>query len=145
MTGPLIRPARETDLGFVFDTWRQSFKADSYLFRMDRDLYTRLMNRHLGAIVKDVATLIDVACNPDDEDTILGFAASTGPALHYVYVREALRKHGIARELLTRRPLTSYTFSTAAFVRRIRPAELGWTFAPRTERSHNGKFSVEMG
>jgi GNAT superfamily N-acetyltransferase len=143
MTEPLIRAARESDMGFVVDTWRQSFRDESYLFKFNRDLYFRLMGMHVGGLMKTGE--IRVACNPADEDTIIGFAAHTGRELHYVYVREALRKHGVARALIESLPIATYSFSTGAFMRRIKPVERGWIFKPRTEQSSNGKFSVEMG
>ncbi len=137
-----IRRVRDTDLGFVVDTWRQSFCNDSYLFKFNRDLYFRLMGLHANACIR--AGVVDVACDPSDEDTVLGWAARTGKTLHYVYVREALRRHGVARQLIGD-GIELYSFSTGAFVKRCKPAERGWRFQPSIETAGNGKFSVEMG
>ena len=140
-----VRPAHAGDVGFIIDTWRQSFREESYLFRYNRDLYFRLMSMHITGLMKGAGAMLLVACDPSDEDTIVGFVALTGPELHYVYVRDSFRKHGVARLLLSGQDVETHSFQTGAFVRRIKPVERGWTLKPRTEKSANGKFSVEMG
>jgi GNAT superfamily N-acetyltransferase len=144
MSSALIRPARDGDMGFIVDTWRQSFGPESYLFKFNRDLYFRLMAMHINGLARAGAT-ISVACAPTDEDTIIGYVAHTGSELHYVYVREALRKHGVARGLLEHAGVQTYSFKTAQGLARLKAESRGWTFVPRVEKTNNGKFSVEMG
>lgn len=41
-----------------------------------------------------------VACLTEDPDVLLGYAISSPEALHYVFVKEAWRRRGIASRLL---------------------------------------------
>ncbi len=146
MTPPVtIRSIREGDLGYVVDTWRKGAAAGSWLCAWDRDVYYRLMARHIKALCFAPGATVRIASDPEDDDTILGFAVLTGDELHYVYVRQALWKQGIARLLLDGLDIKTHSFSTPSGVGRLRPQERGWTFAPRTLRGGDGKIQVEMG
>jgi GNAT superfamily N-acetyltransferase len=145
MTPPVtIRAMRENDLGYIVDTWRQGLAAESYLCRFDRDVYFRLMARHIKALSAEPGAHVRVACDPTDEDTIVGYAVLTGDELHYVYVRQTLWKQGIARLLLDGLVVKTHSFRTTVGERRIRPLERGWSYAPRTLRGGDGKIHVEM-
>lgn len=146
MTPPVnVRAMREDgDLGYIIDTWRQGLAAKSSLAKFDRDVYFRLMARHIKALSREPGALVRIACDPENENTILGFAVLTGDELHYVYVREALRKHGIARLLLDGLAVKTYAFRTDVGTGRLKPQERGWTYAPRTLRACEGKIQVEM-
>lgn len=55
------------------------------------------------AILKRPDTVLRVACLPDDDDAIIGYAAITAAEphqLYYVYVRRDARGQGVARRLL---------------------------------------------
>ena len=41
-----------------------------------------------------------MACDPGDPNYILGWAVIEGPVVHYVYVRQALRRARVAQRLL---------------------------------------------
>lgn len=41
-----------------------------------------------------------VACSPRDPTTIIGWACVAGDVVHYVWVQEDFRRHGVARALL---------------------------------------------
>lgn len=144
MTAPLIRALREDDLGYIVDTWRQGFAADSYLCRFDRDVYFRLMARHIKGLTREEGAIVRVACDPSDETTILGYAVLTGDELHYVYVRKDFWRMGVARALLAGLTVVSHSFRTDAGDRRIKPAERGWTYQPRRLRAGDGRINVEM-
>ncbi len=145
MTPPVtIRGPREGDLGYIVDTWRKGIAAESWLCAWDRDVYFRLMARHIKAIATEPGAIVRIACDPSDEDTILGFAVLTGDELHYVYVRQSLWKQGIARVLLEGLTVKSHSFRTASGVGRLRPQERGWTYAPRTLKGGDGRITVEM-
>lgn len=149
MTAPYaIRSARDTDQGFIVDSWRNSFAPESQLCAFDRDVYFRLMAKEIGGILRDPRTTALVACDHEDDDALLGFAVLTGPELHYVYVRGgrdvSVRKLGIVRAMLEGRALDTYSFRTQAGVRRLKPDARGWTYRPRTVAWGEGKFHVEI-
>lgn len=132
MTPPVqIRSWRESDLAFVMDTWRSSFRSSSELHKVSPEAYAKFMARYIGKLLREPGASLFIACDPQDEDTILGYAAMTGAALHYVYVRDTVRSHGVARALLEEAPVHTYTLRTEAGDRRLKPRERGWMFAPR--------------
>lgn len=51
-------------------------------------------------MVKALLAKGDALCAKGASGVILGFATYSGPYLHYVYVRNELRRKGIARALL---------------------------------------------
>ena len=140
-----IRPAESTDLGFIIDTWRRSHGGPSSpLWSFDRDVYFHLMSRHIKALMREPDAMSLVACAPDDPDTVVGWSVITGGTLHYVYVREALRKHGVARKLLAPHELDTYAMRTAVGLGRLKPDARGMKYGPRTASWVNGKITVEM-
>jgi len=144
----IIRAMRETDLAFVVDTWRRSYTEESWLSRFDKDVYFKLMGRHIGMLTREPAAQVRIACDVEDEDAIVGFAVITGPELHYVYVRggkdTSMRHMGIARKLLDGVEIRTYSCRTPSGERRLKPKERGWTYAPRTAQWAEGKLRVEM-
>lgn len=72
--------------------------------------YSRVLDRILAQ--PDTTTM--VACRPEHDDTIFGYAVYQPTILHYVFVKEDFRNNGIAKSLLAQvRPvLSSYTHRT---------------------------------
>lgn len=68
----------------------------------------------LDRILTSPDTVTNIACLPNDEDVILGYAVFQPKILHYVFVKEAFRENGIAKSLVApvRQTLTSYTHRT---------------------------------
>lgn len=58
--------------------------------------------KHYSPIVAQLIRDKDVivACLADEPDVILGYAIVSGAVLHYVFVKEAWRKQGIAKRML---------------------------------------------
>lgn len=143
-----VRTAGDEDYGFIVDAWRRSYDAESTLCKFDRDVYFRLMARHIGGIMREPGAIVRIAADNKDPDTVAGFAVLTGTELHYVYVRGgkdlSLRHHGIARMLLDGLEIKTYSFRTQVGERRLKPRERGWTFAPRVASWSDGKVRVEM-
>lgn len=149
MTLPVrIREHRDTDLAFVVDTWRRSFSAESTLSRFDKDVYFKLVARHIRDLTHEPGATLRIACDEQDEDAIVGFACVTGPELHYVYVRggkeTSMRGHGVARAMLDGLAIASYACRTSAGERRLKPKERGWAYQPRSAQWADGKIRVEM-
>lgn len=117
-----VRAARPTDLAFVRHGWIES-------------LMMRVRAR-LDAEVKRLlrASTIRVACDAEDEDTLLGFAVVDGanPALlHYVYVRKDLRQNGIGAALARPDEVREVSFVTPDLERCFRSTARCWAHAPR--------------
>ena len=143
-----VRPVIDTDHGYVIDTWRDSFRTESEIARWDDDIYRRLMARTVRDILRADGTRAVVACDREDPDTIMAWAVSRGPELHYVYVRGgrdvSFRKMGLVALLLEGETIEAYTFKTAAGVRRMKPDARGWAYRPHESTWCNGKFKVEI-
>lgn len=114
-----IRDVRDSDRAFVVDAW-----LNSYRVRLMAKVEREIRNCARSARIK-------IACDRNDDDVLHGFAALDSDALHYAYVKEALRGEGIARALLEPESIGSYTFRTDAGISRLRPAERGWQYRPR--------------
>jgi RimJ/RimL family protein N-acetyltransferase len=124
-----IRIAKDSDQAFIIDAWKRSFEGAPAVRGADREHYRQEMTRAIRRLL-DRAT-VRVACDPKDEDTIVGFCAFTSPdpdhaELHYVYVKRDFRGIGVMRELTSGVPITAYTFKTPDF-----HAPASWRFTPR--------------
>ncbi len=124
-----IRPARESDYGFIIDSWVTSFERYSTLHRKNAALYALVMPHVIRALVRDGVALI--AHDPADDDTIVGFACATGGTLHYTFIKSAFRDHDIARSLIDRiGPVDAHSFKTSKGLSRLRPDVRGWSYKP---------------
>ena len=98
-----IRLAKPDDMAFVVDAWKRSYEGAPAVKGADREHYRIEMTRAIRRLCDRAE--VRVACDPADEDTLVGFAAFTRSAsgaaeLHYIYVKKDFRGHGIARDLL---------------------------------------------
>jgi len=124
-----IRTAKEADMPFIVDSWKRSYEGAPAVRGADRDHYRIEMSRTIRRIC-DRAT-VRVACDPEDESTLVGFAAylqntDSSATLCYCYVKKDFRGMGIARDLLKGVPITAYAFLS----NNARPRE-GWRYCPR--------------
>lgn len=96
------RSATRQDLPFIFDSyWR------SYIEYAGRPKNTQLQRlRDRMSLLWLRATFI-VATDPSDTEQILGWICFEGSVVHYVYVKSAFRRQGIARTLFAAAGLTS--------------------------------------
>lgn len=124
------------DIAFVGNAWRESYYVGGPGVQYaDREAFKAEMGRVFERLLPAARVL--VACDREDEDTLVGFAAAMGETLLYVYVRGGdeivnVRKQGVARDLVEAiGPVRRYMFKTIAGERRLRPRERGWKFTPR--------------
>lgn len=126
----------ESDVAFIGNSWRESYYVGGPGVQYaDREHFKAEMQRVFAELLPTARVI--VACDREDPDTLLGFAAARGSELLYVYVRGGselvnVRKQGIARELIEALdPIRSYAFRTIAGERRLKPRDRGWKFTPR--------------
>lgn len=82
----------------VLNSWLRSDRDNGRNRLMSQETY---YDGFRGECVKKLdAGYVTVACNPEDEDQIYGWACSNGTALHYVYVKMTFRGNGIAGALV---------------------------------------------
>lgn len=131
-----IRDARDADFGFILDTWRRSFEGSPAVNNADKTHLQTEMAITVGRAIKRQGAIVRVACDPEDDDVLIGWAAANERELHYVYVRGGepdrnMRGMGIARALIEPLKIRTYTFRTQAGERRLKPRERGWSYTPR--------------
>ena len=93
-----FRPAVGKDIPFIYATMLNSLRVDSVIGSSTRkSVFYNEYNPILDNILLNAR--VTVACLPDDSNVILGYAIHDGNLLHYVYIKEAFRLQGIAKDL----------------------------------------------
>jgi len=92
-----IRPPKPEDLSFIYSTWLNSFYYDSWTKSIRKSVYFNNYKKVLDRLLNE--TVISIACLIEDDSVILGYMVSEPEIIHYVYVKEAFRKMGIAKSL----------------------------------------------
>lgn len=95
----------ENEKAFIYNSWLKSYGKSDEARRMIARVYFQGYEK----IIKDIfdsGAYVALALNPDDHDQILGYIVFSFDdqfnlsIVHYVYVKEAFRKLGIAQRLL---------------------------------------------
>lgn len=95
----------ENEKAFIYNSWLKSFGKSAEARRMIGRVYFQGYENIINKI-KDSNAYVALALNPDDSDQILGYLVFSFDdeialsVIHYVYVKEAFRKLGIAKKLL---------------------------------------------
>ena len=96
-----IRPFRPEDTNLVMDTWLRSFFANQSGYREDSKIFFSHHQKQIEKLNNEGKIICQVACLPDDEDIILGFAVfGLDYTLHYIAVKETFKRLGVAKMLL---------------------------------------------
>lgn len=127
-----FRPYVPDDLNFIQSSWGHSYYKGA---NFDRILAPKPFHDHHRPIRERIlakpSTAIIVACAKDAHDVILGYIIVEDPPkppngfngmiLHYLYVKEAFKKEGIATELLAKSIPSTPVFYTheTELIRRI--------------------------
>lgn len=119
-----VRLAKPEDYGFVLDAWRRSYEGAPAVRGADREHYRIEMTRAIRRLCDRAE--VRVACDPSDEDTIVGFVAFTDNELHYAYTKQDFRHIGVAKQLLEGAHIDAYTFRS----NNAHPPS-GWVYKPR--------------
>lgn len=110
MSAPACRAARPEDLPFVKDSWFESYRRGGKCPETRFDVYAAGMRALIERLVKE--TPVQVVYVPGVDDEILAWVCRTDEVLHYVYVKQAYRKRGLAAALVALPPVARYTFET---------------------------------
>ena len=123
----LIRAVRPEDRAFIISTWcKGQLYGNSFFTAVDSEAYFTHYPKYITSILDRAE--VRVACFADDEDIILGYAVMSQNALHWVFVKKALRSEGIANKLIAGASvsvITSLTKPGQAIA-----AKKGWRFNP---------------
>jgi hypothetical protein len=92
-----IRPADSTDQSFVFSSWLKSFRDAPAVEQMrEGDYYSR---QHARITRTFEQARVYVACDPSARADIWGYLVEEDGRVHFVYVKSAFRRFGIASGL----------------------------------------------
>lgn len=120
-----IRPGVAEDGAFLFATWlRGLYHGNDWFGLIDKDAYFAYYHIVISKILDKSEVL--VACLADEPDVVLGYAVYRDHVLHWVHVKKAWRKMGIAK-MLVPKDVTTCTHLTKVG-KSLKPKE--WTFNP---------------
>jgi ribosomal protein S18 acetylase RimI-like enzyme len=89
----------ETDAAFLFSSWRNALWFDQKRPDSESEEFYKKSNRDIKIILR--LSNVKIAYPSNDENHIIGYSASSGDNLEWVYIKPEYRCQGIAR-LLTR-------------------------------------------
>lgn len=97
------REGVDTDKDFVYSTWLNALYYGNPIFRhMNEFRFRKNYQKVLDLILKQSS--VSVCCLKDDHDVILGYSVTQSKTphhiLHFVFVKQAWRRMGIAKSLL---------------------------------------------
>ena len=129
------RMAEKGDLSFIYDTWLQSSRYDGNIGRSCRNsVFFEGQKLVIDRLLMQSKTVI--ACADKNRELIYGYAVGETETeeqmLHYVYVKEAYRRFGIAsklcKNLFSDKKNLYYTHKT----RNAEPFfnKMGWDYNP---------------
>jgi hypothetical protein len=113
----ILRGPLPSDMPFILSSWLRSYRRARAVSDVGPIYYAgqeavirRLVSRSMVAL----------ACNPEDPSTVLGYVVfervRSGGLVHYVYVKELVRRCGLAERLMGEvpGPFRSHTHETRA-------------------------------
>lgn len=102
-----IREALPGDRNFVLKSFLMStYYGDSWFSKIPKRIFMDNYKKVAAALFDSDKTLVQIACLPEDKDTILGYSivSSDLQTIHFVYIKKVWRKYGIATKLLPLNP-----------------------------------------
>lgn len=102
-----IRDIKPEDINFVLATFlRGLYYGDSWFSKIPKQVFMDNYKNVAESLVHKAT--VKVACLKDDPDVIIGYSILSNDyqTIHYVYVKAAWRKQGIARSILPQYPTT---------------------------------------
>lgn len=101
-----IRNAQPSDLGFVYSTWLKGLyhgcKLYKDILKLNEQHFTDRYHEMLKKVIFGKEAVVRIAALREDDDTIIGYAVyNKHPAhLHWVFVKPAFRRLGLAKKLV---------------------------------------------
>ncbi len=94
----IIRPYHKDDSAFMYSTWLNSYHYDSWARTTSKTVFFTQYKQVIDNIL--TRSMFTVAALKDDPEVILGYLISEPGIVHYLFVKEAFRKFGIATSLV---------------------------------------------
>lgn len=111
-----IRPMRDGDVNFILSTWLRSYYEELKRYGQKGCPYPKddvFFQGHQEEIKKNLPGMtVNICVAPDDDNQIIGWAATDNKCLHYIYVKQVFRKMGVAKKLLESCKFERYSHHT---------------------------------
>ena len=103
----VVRPYIASDKNFILSSWLKGlYFGNDWFSEIPANIFFKNYQKVLETILGHPDTELSVATLPDADDVILGYAVHSGDTLHWVFIKGAWRKLGIARALVPKRITT---------------------------------------
>ena len=97
-------PAFEQYKALVLATWLRGLKHGSSFFQdVDSKTLFAVYSKVITSLLRRPECTIKIAVLTDAHDVAIGWSASEGTVLHYIFVRPQGRKQGIGRSLMPKK------------------------------------------
>ena len=109
-----VRDMKPEDKNFIFASFlRGMYYGDSWFSLIPKDIFMDNYKLVAEALINSPNVVVKVACLPEDVDVIVGYSILSADfqTIHFVYVKEKWRHHGIGSSLCPKFP-TSVTHLT---------------------------------
>lgn len=138
-----FRPYKESDLNFIRSSWSSSYyRGADYTKFMSPKEFNDQHRPIRDELLLSPNVAIIIACNPNDEDLILGWILVETKEdqfiLHYLYVKEVFRREGLGRELVRKAindnkvQVTHMTGRAQKIIRSFKAKYKDFSFAKKT-------------
>lgn len=96
-----IRAPKEEDRSFIMATWlRGLYYGNPWFKEIEKDNFMAKYHDIISRMLTKPTAQVYVAVLKDDLDVILGYSVTEPKIIHWVFVKEAWRKMGIATALV---------------------------------------------
>lgn len=115
-----IRPMAKADESFIYHSWLKSYRDSPTVRSIPNTIYFARHHDVIERIFKDPSTVVNIACNPEDENQIYGYivGGTVGPVVHWVYVKHPFRGAGIGA--LLEKSVVGDNGATAVYTHRVK-------------------------
>jgi hypothetical protein len=94
-----LRAMRPSDEPFVYAAWIGSYRTSAQAGVVPNHLFYAVTKAAVKQLLARGMRVV-LAVNPDDDDQLLGFVAYEPGVLHYIFVKDLVRRCGVATALL---------------------------------------------
>jgi len=102
-----LRAVTTEDLPFILSSWPKSYRKHLPVQGVPDTVFYDKFHKLVSHLIENPTALIIIACDPEDDSTIFGYAVSefdqaiVNPPLifHWIYVKHSVRNFGIGRAL----------------------------------------------
>lgn len=126
-----VRPAKETDLSFIYATMLRSlYYSVPFYKEIDKKAFFVNYSKVVQQLLQKPGTEIAIACFADEPDIILGYAITepVNAVGHFAYVKAPWRAKGIFKQLLENKQINVITHLTSSTKNYM--IKNNWTFNP---------------